>query len=266
MHPFFDILGHQISGYAVMGLIGFAAAVLFLLIMCRRARFSFDDAIYIFVIAMIGVMIGAKILYLITALPEIVSDWTLITSDPFHYIGAYFSGGMVFYGGLLGGLLAAAWAARYFHIDLPNHFDIFVPAIPLFAGFGRMGCLMEGCCYGKETDSVCHVVFQQSLFAPNNVPLIPTQLYEAIFDFALFVVLVFAGRKQKRIPRLLTVYLFSYASFRFLIEFFRGDLVRGVWFLSTSQWISVSILIFLAVKRQMERKRVQIEKCVRKER
>lgn len=265
MHPFFDILGHQISGYAVMGLIGFAAAVLFLLIMCRRARFSFDDAIYIFVIAMIGVMIGAKILYLITAIPEIIRNRALITSDPLHYIRAYLSGGMVFYGGLLGGLLAAAWAARYFHIDLPNHFDIFVPAIPLFAGFGRMGCLMEGCCYGKETDSVFHVVFQQSLFAPNNVPLIPTQLYEAIFDFVLFVVLVYLGRDQERASHLLNVYLFSYASFRFLIEFFRGDLIRGVWFLSTSQWISVSILAFLAVRWYMERKGVQNKKCYRKE-
>ena len=72
MHPFFDILGHQISGYAVMGLIGFAAAVLFLLIMCRRARFSFDDAIYIFVIAMIGVMMMPMI---IAAIPALIGDW-----------------------------------------------------------------------------------------------------------------------------------------------------------------------------------------------
>ena len=263
MHPFFYIFGNQVSGYAVMGLIGFLASVLFLLIQCCTQKFSFDDVIYIFVLGMIGAMLGAKLLYLLIEVQDIFGNLRNALHNPLLYLRAYVSGGMVFYGGLCGGVIAAKKAADYFNIDLASHYDIFIPTIPLFAGFGRFGCLMEGCCYGKETNSIFHIVFHNSLFAPNNVPLIPTQLYEAIFDFALFAVLIVLGKDQKKIPHLLDIYLIFYASFRFVIEFFRGDLIRGVRILSTSQWISVAVLVVLLVQFGTRKQDVQHDAVLR---
>lgn len=247
MHLYFNTLGRTISGYALMGLVGFAAAVACVFSKCRRSHLSYEDAIYIFALSMVGMIVGAKALYLLTAIPEIMNNWRAIAAEPSVYLYAYLSGGFVFYGGLFGGLLAAKATANYFHIPLSSHYDAFVPAIPLFAGFGRLGCLMEGCCYGKATKSPLSIVFHTSLFAPNEVPLIPTQLYEAIFDFILFGLLYYLSNKRQWASKLLEVYLIAYASFRFVIEFWRGDSIRGVFLLSTSQWISLAILCAIAI-------------------
>lgn len=255
MHPYFDFFGYTISGYALMGLIGFGVTIVFTLLKSRRTNFSFDDAIYLLVLSMIGMIIGAKVLYIVTVVPDIVSNWSSISEDPLTYLRAYLSGGMVFYGGLLGGLLGAKASAAFFKIPLAEHYDVFVPAIPLFAGFGRLGCLTEGCCYGKETSHLPYIVFHESLFAPNGVPLIPTQLYEAAFDFILFGVLLGLSSKKEWVPNLLAVYLAAYAAFRFMIEFFRGDTYRGIFLLSTSQWISLAILCVLAVRQMRTRVR-----------
>lgn len=247
MHPYFYIFGHTISGYALMGLIGFGAVIIFILLECRRKGFSFDDAAYLLALSMIGMIIGAKSLYIVTVIPEIIGNWNQIVTNPITYVKAYLSGGMVFYGGLFGSILAAKKAASYFHIHLATHYDIFIPAIPLFAGFGRLGCFMEGCCFGKKTGHYPYIIFRSSLFAPNNVPLIPTQLYEAVFDFFLFFVLLYLGSKKDYVSKLLDIYLVVYALFRFVIEFFRGDSVRGIFLLSTSQWISIMILCFFTL-------------------
>lgn len=249
MHPFFTLFGYQISGYALMGLIGFGADVLYLLIACRKKRYSFEDTIYVFVLGMIGVMVGAKVLYLITVIPDIVQYRMLFFENPWKFISAYFYGGMVFYGGLLGGIAAAGAAARYFSINIVREYDLFVPAVPLFAGFGRLGCLMEGCCYGTRTSFPIHIVFRHSLIAPNNVPLVPTQAYEAAFDFTLFGVLCAAGHYKSIVPEMLDIYLVSYAVFRFVLEFFRGDALRGIFILSTSQWISLFVVVFVLIRR-----------------
>lgn len=260
MHPFFTILGHQVSGYALMGIIGFGAAVLYLFITCRKKQYSFEDAIYIDVLGMIGAMAGAKILYLITAIPNIVKYRSLFLKNPWNFISGYLYGGMVFYGGLLGGIAAAYAAARYFRINIVNQYDLFVPVIPLFAGFGRIGCLMEGCCYGKETSFPFHIVFRHSMIAPNDVALIPTQIYEAAFDFMLFGILCAIGKHKRIVPDMLDIYLISYAAFRFMIEFLRGDTVRGIYFLSTSQWISLCVAVFVAVRRTLLKRRWRSER------
>ena len=247
MYPVFTILGRNISGYALMGVLGFAACIIYLIIACRKYRYTFDDAFYITAFAIIGAMLGAKLLYLITVIPNLVEKWPVFVKHPLEVIKPYFYGGMVFYGGLFGGIGGAYAASRYFEQNLRENYQIFVPIIPLFAGFGRLGCLMVGCCYGRHTDSAFHIIFNHSAYAPNNTPLIPTQLYEAIFDFCLFAALAFLGYFSEIRRNLLRIYLFSYAVFRFIIEFFRGDGVRGVYLLSTSQWISAIILGFLAV-------------------
>lgn len=225
-----------------MGLLGFCFSVFYIWAECRRTKASFDDAIYIFVYAVLGGLAGAKIAYLLTIFPKFLSGLHLLKSDPKLFLQTYLYGGMVFYGGLFGGMLGAWLSARYFRVSLTDHLDIFVPPIALFEGFGRIGCLMAGCCYGKPTSSPLAVTFYKSPFAPKGVPLIPTQIYESLFDFLLFFVLVSISRRSKTKRYTLLVYLLAYSIFRFIIEFFRGDLERGVFIFSTSQWIALAVI------------------------
>ena len=72
-----------------------------------------------------------------------------------------------------------------------------MPSVALAQGFGRIGCFLAGCCYGRETDSIISVTFQNSDFAPNHVALIPTQLYSSILDFLHFGILLYIARRKK---------------------------------------------------------------------
>lgn len=245
MHPVFEILGREIPAYGLMGVCGFAASMAYIVWRCRREQFSLDDAAYIYVYAILGALVGAKILYLVISMPQILADLSNPAYSLLQVLAAYIQGGMIFYGGLLGGLAGGVMAARYFRVPAEACYPILIPTIPLFAGFGRLGCLLVGCCYGRETTSPLHVVFTSSPYAPNGVPLVPTQLYEALFDLILFVVLVVLSNKRECASRLIDVYLAAYAVFRFILEFYRGDALRGIWLLSTSQWISVAIVIYV---------------------
>ena len=106
-----------------------------------------------------------------------------------------------------------------------------------------------------ETDSWCAVTFTNSQFAPNGVPLVPTQIISSVFDFAHFALLYVITRKSKKPGFTSALYLIIYGVGRFVIEFFRGDLIRGsVGNLSTSQFISIFVVLFgvlLMIKRFM---------------
>ena len=111
-----------------------------------------------------------------------------------------------------------------------------VPAFPLFHGFGRIGCFMAGCCYGVK------LATPAELFGIFTLDRLPVQLIEAGFEFLLFAVLLFCEKKQAKTDTL-QIYLITYAIFRFCIEFFRGDAIRGIFLgFSTAQWVSLAII------------------------
>ena len=148
--------------------------------------------------------------------------------------------GFVVYGGIIGGILAGWIYCRAKKINFWAYFDLVMPSVALAQGFGRIGCLLAGCCYGKETDSILAITFHESEFAPNNVPLIPTEIYSSLLDFVHFGVLLFIAGRKKKDGQVAACYLLFYSIGRFILEFFRGDLARGsVGALSTSQFISL---------------------------
>lgn len=166
------------------------------------------------------------------------------------------SDGFVVYGGILGGILAGWIYCKNKKVNFWKYFDLVMPSVALAQGFGRIGCLLAGCCYGKETDSIFAITFHESEFAPNNVPLIPTEIYSSVLDFAHFALLLFIASRKKKNGQVAACYLIFYSIGRFILEFFRGDLIRGsVGVLSTSQFISlftgaagIIILIFRSKK------------------
>ena len=156
---------------------------------------------------------------------------------------------MTFFGGLVGGVLMFILLYNLYIKKIFKNFGlkdilIIAPAcITLAHAFGRIGCFCAGCCYGVETTSWLGVKFPGM-----DYKVYPTQLFEAIFLFALSLILSLLAFKKKSIWTF-PIYLCSYGVFRFLIEFIRGD-DRGAYFLSLSpsQWFSIfSVIIAIAI-------------------
>ena len=119
-----------------------------------------------------------------------------------------------------------------------------MPSVALAQGFGRIGCFLAGCCYGKETESAIGIVFHDSAYAPNDVSLLPTQLISSGLNFLHFFLLIWLTKKKKGDGQIAGLYLVLYSVGRFILEFFRGDLIRGsVGELSTSQFIAIFVCL-----------------------
>lgn len=206
----------------------------------RRYDIDFETIIDMSLGAFVGGLLGARALYLVTRWPLVVSGelrpWAL------------WEGGLVFYGGAIAGAAILARNLRKKNIPIVTGFGTLTPALAWGHAVGRLGCFLNGCCYGDRCDLPWGVTFSNPLAAarPLGVPLHPTQLYE-VFGLLL---LGWAARRRLRAqsPRhTLKLYVLGYAVLRLVVEFFRGDPERGVWGpLSTSQWISIG-LIFLVV-------------------
>jgi len=151
--------------------------------------------------------------------------------------------GIVFYGGMLFFLLATKLGIRRFVLfRRASSWGLVAVIVPLFHGFARIGCYFGRCCYGAQMAG--------AFFARFFEHRLPVQLIESGFNFFLFValLLLFCYRKRTR-GRLVRVYLLSYALFRFGIEFFRADALRGGFGpFSFSQWVSLGILLGLALR------------------
>ena len=244
MHPFFHWGPLTLPAYGCFILLGALSAAAYLYLSGPKSGFLREDLIYASLYAAIGVMIGAKLLYVITMLPVLIPRWAVFADDP-KLLLELFRGGFVFYGGLLGGVFAVRrYCLRYRLTFLPM-IDHLIVTVPLIHGFGRIGCFFAGCCYGMPYEGFGAVVYPEGSFGLSGVPLFPLPLVEAGGLFLLFIALVLLSRKPRKIGFMTGIYLCVYAVFRFILEFFRCDELRGVWFgLSTSQYIG--ILIFAA--------------------
>ena len=182
-------------------------------------------------------LIGAKLLYWLTIAGK-------IAEDP-HAMLENFTSGFVIYGALLGAFAAVSVYSRRHRLNYLPNLDIVFPSVALGQGFGRIGCLLAGCCYGRETSGWFAVTFQDSQFAPNGVPLVPTQLLSSALDFLNYFSLCTIYKRSKRPGTVTACYILFYSVGRFILEFFRGDLQRGaVGALSTSQFISLFVASF----------------------
>ena len=230
----FSIGPFTVHGYGLMMAIGILAAY-FMVEYRAKKRGMAEDAIFNMAVwAVCGGLLGAKALYLITRLPALIADPALILDC--------LKDGFVVYGSILGGILGAWIGCRRYHLVFLKIFDLVVPALALAQGIGRIGCLLAGCCYGMEVSesNPFHIVFRESAYAPNNIPLFPTQILSSLLNFLHFGVLMALSRRTKCDGQLAGFYLLFYSIGRFVMEFFRGDLIRGsVGALSTSQFISI---------------------------
>jgi phosphatidylglycerol:prolipoprotein diacylglycerol transferase len=213
----------ELHSYGALLMLGVAVATLVAVARARSFRCRRDEVIALAAAAFGGGLLGAYVLYLVTRLPEVARDPSLMWREP----------GMVFYGGLLGGAAAGGLTAAVLRIPLTAAADLAAPAVPLGHALGRVGCFLSGCCYGRPgADPIAQHVGGRH----------PVQLYEAAGLVVLAGALLVLERRRPRPLAVALAYVAGYAALRFGLELLRGDAVRGFVAagLSTSQAMALA--------------------------
>ena len=251
MFPSFVLFGKTIGMYSIMALIGYFCAGIYLVVKTKQRNVDENDIIDLLLWCGLSGVIGAHFLYglidyknfiwFITNLSRLTSYQDILDS------GSNVFGGAVFYGGLIGILISSLIVIKKKNLNWKIVSSCGACAIPLFHFFGRIGCFLVGCCYGIECQH--GFTFTHSIIEiANGTPRLPVQLMEAGFNLLLFIILNYLLNNTKYKDNLLSLYLVNYSVGRFVLEFFRGDIYRGFLLgLSTSQWISIGILLAVII-------------------
>ena len=230
--------------YGVMLAAAYLLGLQLAIVRARKAGLDSGRMLDLGVYIVIAALVGAKLLLLVV-------NFEYFRNNPDEILVLARSGG-VFYGGLIMATLVAFWYMKRHGLPVWTTCDMFAPGIALGHVIGRVGCLMAGCCYGRETNVPWAITFRDTFAAANvgtplNVPLHPTQLYEAGAELMILVLLLATERKGRPFPgRTFWAYMLLYAISRFIIEFYRADERGIIMGMSTSQFISV-VLVPLSV-------------------
>ncbi|EKQ56013.1 MULTISPECIES: prolipoprotein diacylglyceryl transferase [unclassified Clostridium] len=230
----FEIFGIQIKSYGLMIAIGIIVAAALFINKGKKKGFNEDFLLNLIIFAVLGGVLGGKVLFIITELNDIIKDPSILFNLGY---------GFVIYGAIGGGALAMYLYCRKKGWNILEMFDMTVPGLAIAQGFGRIGCFLAGCCYGEETKLPIGVVFPKGSLAPAGVHLQPTQIYSSVFDFLLGFLLLYYSNKERQTGKVAGLYLIIYSVGRFMVEFLRDDPRGSVGILSTSQFIAIFTLI-----------------------
>ncbi|MDI6731414.1 MAG: prolipoprotein diacylglyceryl transferase, partial [Candidatus Margulisbacteria bacterium] len=184
-------------------------------------------------------IIGARIFY-------VVGQWSEYQNNLWD-IFAVQKGGLVFLGGFLFDLAVVIWFAKRKNIPLLRLLDILAPGSALGYAIGRVGCFLNGCCFGLPTSIPWAIKFPAGSLAHSYYPnqfLHPTQLYAILIMFLAFIALVYIYRRKKRDGQVFYYFFIFYGSYRLIVEFFRFSPIHWLG-LTPSQWLAL-IFILLA--------------------
>lgn len=241
--------GVPIYSYGLMLLISVLVGRLIALRLAQRAGINVKLADRCAGWTFFGAVIGARLLFVVTNLDRFTSLWQIVALD---------SGGVVAYGGFLGGLAGAIAFCRLHRISLLVWADCVAPSLCVGLAITRVGCFLGGCDFGREWNGPWAVRFPAespasvhqeqigSLFASvvESLPVHPTQLYESAAGIILLGLVLAVRRRQRVAGHALVAFAMGYGVLRYLIESFRDDPGRGSigpW--STSQFIAITTFV-----------------------
>ena len=245
MHPILiQFFGLSIHSYGVMLAIGFMVGISLAAREATRTGLDPEKVLNLTFWILVSAIVGSRLFHCMVFYPQYLRD-------PLRILKLW-EGGLVFYGGFLGAVLASAIYTRVQGMNFWRVADALIPSVMIGLMFGRIGCLLAGCCFGK----VCSDHFALGITFHNpiglgikNVPLYPTQPLSAFNALMIFAILWLYRKRIRFHGELLAVCLFLYSVTRFLIEFLRDDprgfLNLGSLALSESQVVSV-VLFFAA--------------------
>jgi phosphatidylglycerol:prolipoprotein diacylglycerol transferase len=238
MHPIALKLGPlTVHWYGVLVAIGFLAG---LWTASRRAKSVGIAPEKIFDLGpwlIIGGILGGRVLY-------VISYWREEFAGNLSEIFMVQHGGLVFYGGLVGATIAGIFYLHLKKLPLWNVADIVAPSIALGYVFGRLGCFMNGCCYGRACEAPWAVHFPAD-HATHGAPVHPTELYDSFLNLGFYFFLAWLFRRRKFEGQIFAMYLVGYALLRSFVEYFRGDYpmhyLGGV--ATPAQLVSIGVII-----------------------
>ena len=206
MHPIAFHLGSlPIHSYGVMIALAFLAGLWTVTLRARHdpaLRGSGDKIADITLWLMAGAIVGARIVYVTTYWKEEFAGQPLIE------IFAIWNGGLVYYGGLIGAALAGFIYIRWKQMPLWKTADVFAPSIALGSVFGRIGCLLNGCCYGRACNLPWAISFPpDNPLHPPTYPVHPTEIYDALLNLGLYLFLAWLFRRKKFDGQVFATYL-----------------------------------------------------------
>ena len=258
MHRILFALGPFIFySYGLLVSLGFILGALIFFKQAKKRGFDTSKIYDVIIYSIISGLIGARIAYILTNLNEYHS-----VLDMFKF----WQGGLSSYGGLVFAILIGFLILR--KEKLGKWFDVGIFGLLLGMAIGRIGCFLNGCCFGQPTNLLWAVTYPQGTFAAQiypSIPLHPTQLYES-FGYALsFIILLYLSKRIKIFDGgLFLIGLISHSIVRFVVEYFRYNTLfvfkMNNWYntLSFSQFVClliivISLLIFIKFKRKANR-------------
>lgn len=230
MHPILLQIGPvAIYSWGLMVAIAFATGIGLAVLNGKRIGLSADQVLDLAMYVLVSAIIGARLFYA-------VQFWDAFRGNIWS-VFAVWEGGMVFYGGLIFAMAAAAIVSYQKKLPVLKVLDIAAPSVAIGYSIGRIGCFLRGCCFGSECSLPWAMHFKD---VPGFVH--PTQLYSSVSGLLMFILLSWILGKKKYDGQVLLWGIASYSAYRFLIEFFRfsPDYYFG---LTPAQWISAGLFI-----------------------
>ncbi|MCK5804172.1 MAG: prolipoprotein diacylglyceryl transferase [Lentisphaeria bacterium] len=245
----------EIRWYGVFVALGFLAAYRLALWRADRYQVNKDRVGDLLFAGMIGGLGGARLLY-------VIEFWGVEFSAG-RWLDALkiYRGGLVFYGGFIGGALVALLFCRWRKLSIRNVADVLAPCIPLGHAFGRIGCLLNGCCFGRPHEGLCSITYpgtvggllnnvlvtqrHQGIVAPHAEvcqAVFPIQLVSVALNLSIVALLLCVSSRRSLRGRLFPLYLMLFATGRFLVEFGRGDYLVKTAGMTPAQWICLALL------------------------
>jgi len=218
LHPvLFHIGSVTVRSYGLLVMLGFVAGIWLAAGQAKRRGLPSDLAIDLGLFSLVGGMVFARLLF--AAL-----NWSAYADDPIHILYIWREGGLSFHGGLLGGVLACALLAHRRGISFWTLADIAAPALALGYAIARVGCLLNGCCYGGPTSLPWGIRFPVYPDAGlTTLPSHPTQIYSSLGSLLILAILLRMRSRLSAPGQLFALYLALYAPLRAAIEVLRRD-------------------------------------------
>ncbi|MDD2586582.1 MAG: prolipoprotein diacylglyceryl transferase [Syntrophomonadaceae bacterium] len=218
MHPVLFRIGTiNIYSWGFMLAIAVVIAILGISRLFDREGYDKEMVLDLVILAVVCGVLGGRISYII------VYEWDAFMANPLSFLSLSQGGlaGMIWYGGFIGGLIPFIIYLWRKGLSFWKVADMFAPYLALGYALVRIGCFLNGCCYGKVTDSFMGVVFP----FVDNLHRYPTQLYSSVLNFILFIFLLWFFPRRRFSGQVVLLYLMGYSVYRFIIEFFRFSLI-----------------------------------------
>jgi phosphatidylglycerol:prolipoprotein diacylglycerol transferase len=235
----------HLRSYGLMMALAFVVGTFLALREARRLSLDEDKVVNVVLVTLVASVLGARMLYVLEHLSEFRREWTSVL--------ALWQGGLTLYGGIAAGTFAGLVAAKRMNLPIWITADALTPALALGTMFGRVGCFLNGCCYGRPTSLPWGVVFPHDSFATlefGNQPVHPSQLYNALAGLLLFV-LFQSLRRRFRVPCVMFwTFIAAFAVIRIPLDLTRAYeadavLLRvGVNDITESQLMSAGMILF----------------------